>query len=106
MEDLHILEERKEVIEHQQMLNDILTVLNTIPGQRVFKYLFKHFEVTELPELGFTGDLLLDRLGSLRPGRALFRVVAEADPKKAAMLLAEIENEKIIKEKADDNIKV
>jgi len=91
--------ETREALEHQQMLNDIASTLNTGPGLRVFIYLFKHFEYGELPPLGLQGDLLLDKLGSLRPGRALFRIVSEADPMMASKILANIEKEKITQER-------
>lgn len=91
--------ERKELIEHQQMLNDISMVINTQAGMRVFTYLFKHFEYGELPPIGLSDELLFDKLGSLRPGRALFRIVSEAEPGIAGQILASIEKEKITQER-------
>ena len=81
------------------MLNDISAVVNTQAGMRVFTYLFKHFEYGELPPLGLSGDLLSDKLGSLRPGRALFRIVSEIEPGIAGQILANIEKEKITQER-------
>jgi len=91
--------ENRELMEHQQMLQDIISVINTSPGFRVFTYLFKHFEYGELPDMALQGDLLIDKLGSLRPGRALFRIVSEADPRIAGLILANIEKEKITQER-------
>lgn len=91
--------EISEAVEHQQMLSDISAVLHTQSGFRVFTYLFKHFEYGELPPIGLEGDLLMDKLGSLRPGRALFRIVSEADPRMAGQILANIEKEKITQER-------
>ncbi len=91
--------EVQEALEHQQVLNDISSVLNTPTGFRVFNYLFKHFEYGELPPIGLQGDLLMDKLGSLRPGRALFRIVSEAEPRMAAQILSNIEKEKITQER-------
>lgn len=89
----------EELAEHQQILIDIAGVINTPQGLRVFTYLFKHFEYGELPDIGLPNEFLYDKLGSLRPGRALFRVVSEADPKLAGLILANIEKEKITKER-------
>lgn len=89
----------KELMEHQQVLQDVVSILATHPGERFIKYLFKYFEVAELPDLGLRDDLLIDKLGSLRPGRALFRLVSEADPRMAGILLAAVEKEKITQER-------
>ena len=86
-------EERQERIEHQDVLLAIRAIISTTPGQAFFKYLFKHLEVVGLPDLGLDEKLLLDKLGSLRPGRAIFKLVAEADAKKAGEILAQIERE-------------
>lgn len=82
------------------MLQDVASVLATHPGERFIKYLFKYFEVGELPDLGLRDDLLIDKLGSLRPGRALFRLVSEADSRMAGIILATVEKEKIIQERS------
>lgn len=89
----------QELLEHQQMLQDIVSILATHPGERFIKYLFKHFEVAELPDLGLREDLLFDKLGSLRPGRALFRLISEAEPRMAGIILASVEKEKITQER-------
>lgn len=89
----------QELMEHQQMLHDIVSILATHPGERFIKYLFKHFEVAELPPLGLKEDLLFDKLGSLRPGRALFRLISEAEPRMAGIILAAVEKEKITQER-------
>lgn len=99
-------QELKDALEHQQVLKDVVTILATQPGERFIKYLFKHFEVVELPDLGFSGDLLFDKLGSLRPGRTLFRLISEADPRMAGILLASVEKEKITQERLNANFKV
>ena len=92
-------EEIQEGLEHNQTLSDIVAVLSTPSGERFMRYLFKHFEVGELPDLGLMNDLLYDKLGSLRPGRALFRLVAQADPRMAGLIMASLETEKNKKER-------
>lgn len=87
-------EERKEHLEHQEVLLDIRAVLVTKSGKSFFKYLFKHLEIGELPELGMEGNILYDKLGFLRAGNAIFSIVSEASPKIAAEILAENEREK------------
>lgn len=87
-------EERQERIEHQDVLLAIRAILNTTSGYAFFKYLFKHLEVTGLPELGLDDKLLYDRLGSLRPGREIFKLVSEADAKKSSEILAQLEKER------------
>ena len=92
-------EELKDLMEHSQVLKDIVVLLTTPSGERFIKYLFKHFEVTELPPIGFTGELMYDKLGSLRPGRLLFKLISQADPANAGRLLAMVEREKTNQEK-------
>lgn len=92
-------EDLSEALEHTQVLKDVATLLSTQSGERFIKYLFKHFEVAELPPLGLKDDLLFDKLGSLRPGRTLFRLVSEADPRMAGIILSNVEKEKITKER-------
>lgn len=99
-------EDLQEAIEHAQTLKDVIAVLSTPSGERFIKYLFKHFEVAELPPLGLQDDLLYDKLGSLRPGRTLFRLVSEADPKMAGIILATVEKEKITQERSNVSKKV
>lgn len=89
-------DERKEALAHRDVLLDIRAVLTTSPGMRFIKYLFREFEVGQLPPLGIEGSLLMDKLGSLRAGSALFVLVAEANAELAAKLLAEIEKEKYV----------
>lgn len=96
MNDINNLddEEFKERVEHQTALLDIKEVLATKAGKAFIEYLFKSFEVGEIPVIGLTGDLLMDRLGFLRAGNSIFKIVAEANPEIAGMILAKIEKEK------------
>lgn len=87
-------EENKLALEHRDALLDVRAILATDPGRRFFKYLFKYFEVGQLPEFGLEDKDLVHRLGMLRPGRALFELVSEADADMAATFLAYIEKER------------
>jgi hypothetical protein len=74
-------------------LQDLKSVLASAAGRRLFKYLFKHLEVAELPMMGLEGLLLMDKMGFLRAGNAIFKLAAEADAQAAASILAEKEKE-------------
>lgn len=102
--DLMAEEDRKAAIEHRDVLLAIRAVLATSSGKTFFKYLFKHFEVAQLPEIGIEGTLLADRLGFLRAGNSIFQLVAEADAEAAAQLLAHNEKERYAKLYADAQI--
>lgn len=87
-------EEIKERLEHRDVLLNIQAVLALKAGKDFIKYLFKNFEVGEFPVVGITGEFLMDRLGFLRAGNSIFKIVAEANPEIAGALLAQIEKEK------------
>ncbi len=87
-------EEIKEAIEHRDVLLDVRAVLATNSGKKFFKYLFKHLEVTELPQFGLEGTMLSEKLGFLRAGNSIFKLIAEADANFAGAVLAEIEKER------------
>ena len=89
-------EEIKEAIEHRDVLLDIQAILATSSGKNFFKYLFKHLEVTELPPLGLEGSILMDKLGFLRAGNAIFKLVAEADAAAAGALVAQNEKDRYV----------
>lgn len=86
--------EIRERIEHKDALINLRAILSTRPGQDFFRYLFKSFDVGELPEIGLTGEFLSDKLGFLRAGNSLFKLATEADLITAARLLAEVEKER------------
>ncbi len=90
-------EERREALEHRDVLLAIREILASPSGQMFFKYLFKHLEVTGLPELGLEGNILADKLGFLRAGNSIYKLVAEADARSACLLLATIEEEEYAK---------
>lgn len=87
-------EEQREAIEHRDVILHIKAILATSSGKNFFKYLIKHFDTGEVPELGLTGDLLMDRLGFLRAGNSIFNLLAEANYETAGELLAIVTKEK------------
>lgn len=87
-EDLKLLHEENEAVLAMQEL------LQTKEGQLVFKYLLKSFDIVEATPIGATGELLFDRLGFLRAGNSIFKLMSKANPNIAGTLLAEIEKER------------
>ncbi len=88
------LQKNKDAIEHRDAKLNIAAVIVTKPGREFFKYLLKSLDVGEVPELGMEGAFLHDRLGFLRAGNSIFKLMAEANAKITGELLAEIEKEK------------
>jgi hypothetical protein len=87
-------DELEAATEHSDLLLNIRAVLATNSGRGLFKYLFKHLNITELPEIGVEGQILFEQLGFLRASNAIFAMVAEADPVQAADILAKVMKEK------------
>ena len=87
-------EELKERIEHSEVLSAIKTILTSEAGKHFIKYLFKNLDVAILPEFGLSGDMLMDRLGFLRAGNSVFKLVAEANPEIAGTIIGLIEKER------------
>jgi hypothetical protein len=86
-------EDIKERIEHRDILLDLRSLMTTNSGRNLLRYLFKHFQVGNLPEMGLEGTLLADRLGFLRAGISIFDLASEANPEIAGTILAEIKKE-------------
>lgn len=97
-------EERKAAIEHRDMLLDLRFILGTEAGQRFFKYLFRNFDVAQMPEQGLEGITLHERMGFMRAGNALFKIASEANFEVAANILAHIEKERYDQIYADSKI--
>ena len=87
-------EEIREALKHRDAILDINAILATEAGKRFIKYLFESFEVGVMPERGLAEMDLYDRLGFLRAGNAIFKIVAEASPEIAGMILAKVEKER------------
>lgn len=82
--------------EHQEQLDaimDIRAVLATINGKNFIKYLFKNLEVGQLPEIGWEGNILHDKLGFLRAGKSVYDLVNAADPIATANILVQVTKE-------------
>lgn len=94
LRDMYEREDRENTIEHRDVLLAIASILKKKEGQQIFKYLFKHFEVGETPEVDMKGEHLHGYLGLLRAGNAIFKLASEADSETAASLLAKLEREK------------
>jgi hypothetical protein len=88
-------EEIKERQEHQQCLEDIRAILSSKAGRSFAKYLLKNLDVGELPEMGLSDGLLADRLGFLRAGNSIYKLMSEADHYTVGIILSEIEKEKL-----------
>lgn len=94
LEELGARRERQEHLQHQDTLLALNVLLKTKEGKQLFKYLFKNLEVGQFPEQGTDGMFLHDRLGFLRAGNSIYKLVSEADAEIAASLLANIERER------------
>jgi hypothetical protein len=87
-------EELKERVEHRDALLAIQTIMTSEAGRHFIKYLFKNLDVGELPEFGLSGELLMDRLGFLRAGNSVFKLIAEANSEITGQIIGLIEKEK------------
>lgn len=97
-----INEEKKERAEYAEALQNLRAVLATNTGRNFIKYLFTVFDVGELPEIGIPDDFLRDRLGFLRAGNSVYKLVAAANPEIAGMILGTIEKEKYVQANYDE----
>ena len=91
-------EETMQRSEHQEALQAIQAVVATTTGRHLLKYLFKLFEVGQLPDEGLSNDLLRSRLGELKVGRKFYELMSEAEPQQVALILAQIEREKYVQQ--------
>lgn len=87
-------EELKEALEHRDVILAVRAILATASGMNYFKYLFKYFDVAQMPQRGLEGNELHDTLGFMRAGNSIFKLVAEANADSASSLLAMIEKER------------
>lgn len=92
--EYHKIQEHKERVEHQNTLLALGSILKTKEGQQIVKYLFKNFEVGNLPDRSFEGNILHEYLGFLRAGNSIFKLVSEADFEVSSQILAKIERER------------
>lgn len=87
----------KEAMRHRETILAIQDILGTKSGRAFIKYLLESFDVGELPVVGLSGDFLMDRLGFLRAGNSVFKIIAEANPDTAGQIIAQIERERYAK---------
>lgn len=94
LEEFHNKQERQELLEHRDVLLAIASILKLPEGIQIFKYLFKNFDVAELPSRSMEGNILHEYLGFLRAGNSIYKLVCEADFKIAASILSNLERER------------
>lgn len=86
-------QERREQLEHRDVLLAIGSIIKTKEGIKIFEYLFDTFDVAQLPE-GQQGKLLHEYLGFLKAGNAIYKLACEADPESAAIILSKLERKR------------
>lgn len=86
--------ERQENVEHRDALLAIASIVKTKEGQKLFRYLFKNFEVANLPDRGLDEKDLHEYLGFLRAGNSIYKLVCEADADIAGNILSKLERER------------
>lgn len=84
----------KAAIEHRDVLLAVRAVIATDHGKKLFKYLFKNFEVAEMAPMYLEGSDLHDLIGFRRAGTSIFKLASEADAGIAGAILAQIEKER------------
>jgi hypothetical protein len=90
----HQEKQRKEQIEHRDVLLAIGAIVGTKEGQQLFKYLFKNLEVNTLPDITLKGEVLHESLGFLRAGNSIYKLACEAASETTAHIMAKIERER------------
>ena len=86
--------DREDYLEHRDALLAIGSIIKTDEGVKLFKYLFKSFDVAELPSQEMEGNVLHEYLGFLRAGNSIYKLTCEADSEIAASILSNIERKK------------
>lgn len=87
-------EEVLERARHQDALLEINKILSTSSGQKFMKYLLQDLDYGEFPEIGLPENILHDRIGFLRAGQSVFKMIAQANPGIAGTLVGQIEKER------------
>jgi len=85
---------RQESVEHQNVLLALRAILQTPNGVTLFSYLFKNFNVGEMPVRGLTEVELHENLGFLRAGNSIYKLICEADASISASILSELERKR------------
>lgn len=84
----------KDRLEHESILQAIQVVMSSPHGKTFIKYLFKSFNVGDLPYVGCRGEDLLELTSFLRAGNSIYKIVLEASPELTGKLLAEMEKDR------------
>jgi hypothetical protein len=85
---------RRESLEHRDVLLAIAAIIKTDEGKRLFRYLFKTLDVTSLPPDHMDGKILYEYLGFLKAGLSIYKLVCEAASETGASIIAKIERER------------
>lgn len=91
LEEFYREKDRREHLEHRDVLLAIGVILKQKEGLQLFSYLFKNLEVATVPPQGMEGVELHEYLGHMRAGNSIYKLACEADFEIAAKILAEIE---------------
>jgi hypothetical protein len=97
MDDIKKYQERiarQEMLEHRDILLAINVILKQKEGLQLFEYLFKHLDVTMVPERGLQENDLHEYLGFLRAGNSIYKLACEADSEIAASIIAKMERKR------------
>lgn len=86
--------ERRERLEHRDVLLSIASLIKTPEGQRLFEYLFKNLDVGILPPKELKGENLHEHLGFLRAGNSIYKLACEAASESAASISASLERKR------------
>lgn len=86
--------DRQERLEHRDVLLAIAAIIKSKEGQQLFEYLFKNFEVGNLPPRDLKNELLHEHLGFLRAGNSIYKLVCESASESAASILAKTERKR------------
>lgn len=84
----------REETEHRDVLLALKELLKRKEGVTLIRYLFKSFDVGEVPGRNLEGTELHDYLGFLRAGNSIYKISCEADFEKAGSILASVEKER------------
>jgi hypothetical protein len=86
--------ERQEALEHRDVLLAIGALIKTNEGQTLFQYLFKNFEVGNVPDRDLKGEELHEQLGFWRAGNSIYKLACEADSETTASIIAKTERKR------------
>lgn len=86
--------ERLEGVEERDALLSVAAVMKTKEGEKFFRYIFKSFEVLNLPPKEMKGEELIEYLGFLRAGESIYKLACQADFERTAVMMSKLERER------------